>query len=229
MKLCVRAHVSVFLRHFRFWIGIFKVPRWIRLKFLVSKHPWKSRIGPLQLILASKRYVSSFGGFLGQRCRNFIVWSKIFQCKPASVLKQRRGRQRAMPTCCRWWRRVSCQTQAPPPSPAWSNSAISPPGNCFPTARQHLLSQTVLPRIDQVSWGGGQWWPTAKERQPIPSWLSDHHSENKSIMDWYGMKSISECSGRITNTHAEWVARSLHWFGLVWCERCKDWAGGMCN
>ena len=35
---------------------------WIGLKILIQKHPWKSKIGLLQTILAAKRYVSFFLG-----------------------------------------------------------------------------------------------------------------------------------------------------------------------
>ena len=49
-----------FLSHFRFWKGICKVASWIGLEILVPKHPWKSKIRPLQPILAAKRYVSFF-------------------------------------------------------------------------------------------------------------------------------------------------------------------------
>ena len=46
------------LSHLRFWKGICKVASWIGLKILIPKHPWKSKIGLLQTILAAKRYVS---------------------------------------------------------------------------------------------------------------------------------------------------------------------------
>ena len=49
-----------FFSHFRFWKGICKVASWIGLEILVPKHPWKSKIGPLQPILAAKQYVSFF-------------------------------------------------------------------------------------------------------------------------------------------------------------------------
>ena len=35
---------------------------WIGLEILIPKHPWKSKIGLLQTILAAKRYVSFFLG-----------------------------------------------------------------------------------------------------------------------------------------------------------------------
>ena len=35
--------------------GICKVASWIGLKILIPKHPWKSKIGLLQPILAAKR------------------------------------------------------------------------------------------------------------------------------------------------------------------------------
>ena len=47
---------------FPVWMGICKVPRCNRLKILVPKHLLKSKIGPIQLILASKRYVTFFLG-----------------------------------------------------------------------------------------------------------------------------------------------------------------------
>ena len=61
-KNCVRAHILAFLSHFRFWKGICKVASWIGLEILIRKHPWKSKIGLLQLILAAKRYVTFFLG-----------------------------------------------------------------------------------------------------------------------------------------------------------------------
>ena len=42
---------SMFLRHFRYLMGIIKVPRWFRHKILNRKHPWKSKIRPLEQIL----------------------------------------------------------------------------------------------------------------------------------------------------------------------------------
>ena len=51
-----------FLRPFWFWMGISKVTRWNGLEILVPKHLWKSKIGPLQQILDTKRYVSFFLG-----------------------------------------------------------------------------------------------------------------------------------------------------------------------
>ena len=50
------------LSHLRFWKGICEVAGWIGLKILIPKHPWKSKIGLLQTILAAKRYVSFFLG-----------------------------------------------------------------------------------------------------------------------------------------------------------------------
>ena len=35
---------------------------WIELEILIPKHPWKSKIGLLQPILAAKRYVTFFLG-----------------------------------------------------------------------------------------------------------------------------------------------------------------------
>ena len=35
-------------RHFRFSMGIIKVPRWFGHKILILKHPWKSKIWPLE-------------------------------------------------------------------------------------------------------------------------------------------------------------------------------------
>ena len=55
--------ITVFLAFFRpflFWKGICKVPRCNGLDILVPKHLWQSKIGPLQLILATNRYVSFF-------------------------------------------------------------------------------------------------------------------------------------------------------------------------
>ena len=51
-----------FLGPFLFWKGICKVPRCNKLKILVPKQLWKSKIGPLQLILATKHYVTFFLG-----------------------------------------------------------------------------------------------------------------------------------------------------------------------
>ena len=39
------------LRHFRFLMGMIQVSRWIGLEILILKHPWKSKIGPLEQIL----------------------------------------------------------------------------------------------------------------------------------------------------------------------------------
>ena len=50
------------LRPFLFCKRICKVPRCEWLKILVPKHLWKSKIGPLQLILATKHYVTFFFG-----------------------------------------------------------------------------------------------------------------------------------------------------------------------
>ena len=63
MKSCVRARVSAFLSHFKFRKGICKEASWIGLK-----------IGPLQPILAAKRYVSFFLGHpvKGTYCRKFL-------------------------------------------------------------------------------------------------------------------------------------------------------------
>ena len=57
-KNYVRAHAI--LSHLRFWKGICKTASWIGLEILIPKHPWKSKIGLLQTILAAKRYVSFF-------------------------------------------------------------------------------------------------------------------------------------------------------------------------
>ena len=40
-----------FLRHFRFLMSIIKVPRWFEHEILILKHPWKSKIQPLEQIL----------------------------------------------------------------------------------------------------------------------------------------------------------------------------------
>ena len=40
----------------QFWMGIWNVLRWNGLKILIPKHTWKSKIGPLKQIWASKRY-----------------------------------------------------------------------------------------------------------------------------------------------------------------------------
>ena len=42
---------SAFLRHFRYLMGIIKVPRWSGHEILIPKHPWKSKIRPLGQIL----------------------------------------------------------------------------------------------------------------------------------------------------------------------------------
>ena len=56
------AYNFAFLMPFLFWEGICTMPRCNRLKILVPKHQWKSRIRPLQLISATKRYVTLFLG-----------------------------------------------------------------------------------------------------------------------------------------------------------------------
>ena len=43
-------------------MGICKVASWIGLEILIPKHLWKSKIRPLQPILALKRYVPFFLG-----------------------------------------------------------------------------------------------------------------------------------------------------------------------
>ena len=46
---------------------------WIGLEILIPKHPWKSKIGLLQPILAAKRYVTFFLGH-PVVVRNTSVW-----------------------------------------------------------------------------------------------------------------------------------------------------------
>ena len=58
----IQSSVLAFSSHFRFWKGICKVASWIGLEILVPNHPWKSKIGPLQPILAAKCYVSFLMG-----------------------------------------------------------------------------------------------------------------------------------------------------------------------
>ena len=71
-----------FLSHFRFWKGICKVARWIGLEILVPKHPWKSKIEPLQPILPAKRYVSFFLGHPVQTLALLIgYYCHATQCK----------------------------------------------------------------------------------------------------------------------------------------------------
>ena len=65
-KNCVRARAI--LSHLRFWKGICKVASWIGLEILIPKHPWKSKIGLLQPILAAKRYVTFFLGHPVYHC-----------------------------------------------------------------------------------------------------------------------------------------------------------------
>ena len=65
---CVRARV---FEPFQIMKGYLKVASWIGLEILVPKHPWKSKIGPLQPILAAKRYVSFF---LGHPVHFRYVW-----------------------------------------------------------------------------------------------------------------------------------------------------------
>ena len=57
----VRARAHGF-EPFQILKGIFKVASWIGLEILIPKHPWKSKIGLLQPILAAKRYVTFFLG-----------------------------------------------------------------------------------------------------------------------------------------------------------------------
>ena len=59
-----------FLRPFLFCKGICKVPRCNGLKILAPKHLWKSKIGALQLIWATKRYVTFF---LGHPVHYFVI------------------------------------------------------------------------------------------------------------------------------------------------------------
>ena len=47
---------AAFLIHFKFLMGIIKVPRWFGDKILILKHPWKSKIRPMEQILGWNRY-----------------------------------------------------------------------------------------------------------------------------------------------------------------------------
>ena len=51
---------SAFLRHFRFLMGIIKVPRWFRHKILFLKHPFKSKTRPLEQIFWLKSLLDIF-------------------------------------------------------------------------------------------------------------------------------------------------------------------------
>ena len=62
---------------FFFWMGICKVPRCNGLEILVPKHLWKSKIGPLQLILATKRYVTFFWVTLCNICITISLSNNI--------------------------------------------------------------------------------------------------------------------------------------------------------
>ena len=71
-KNCVRTRGI--LSHLRFWKGICKMASWIGLEILIPQHPWKSKIGLLQTILAAKRYVSFF---LGHPVETFWTTQKL--------------------------------------------------------------------------------------------------------------------------------------------------------
>ena len=50
-SIVMSAHAFlVFLGHLIFWMGMFKVFRWNGLEILITKHMWKSIIGPLEQI-----------------------------------------------------------------------------------------------------------------------------------------------------------------------------------
>ena len=50
-SIVMSAHAFlVFLGHLIFWMGMFKVFSWNGLEILISKHMWKSIIGPLEQI-----------------------------------------------------------------------------------------------------------------------------------------------------------------------------------
>ena len=70
----IQSSVLAFLSPFRFWKGICKVASWIGLEILVPNHPWKSKIGPLQPILAAKCYVSFFWVTLYQYHIKITFW-----------------------------------------------------------------------------------------------------------------------------------------------------------
>ena len=55
---------------------------WIGLEILIPKHPWKSKIGLLQTILAAKRYVSFFWVTL-----YMIIQGDFFHWYPPKKLK----------------------------------------------------------------------------------------------------------------------------------------------
>ena len=84
---CARA----FLRPFWFWMGISKVTRWNGLEILVPKHLWKSKIGPLQQILDTKRYVSFF---LGHPVYNVFTFCVL---KAGSAIDVNKFRCRGLP------------------------------------------------------------------------------------------------------------------------------------
>ena len=65
MEHCVSSYAFLaFLRHFRFWMDIVKVAKWIRLEILNPKHMRESKIGLLEQIWASKRRQTFFWGTL---------------------------------------------------------------------------------------------------------------------------------------------------------------------
>ena len=66
-----------FLGHFKFWMGIWNVLRCNGLEILNPKHMWKSENGPLQPILATKRYVTFFWATLYIRKQSFEL---SFRC-----------------------------------------------------------------------------------------------------------------------------------------------------
>ena len=72
-------------------MGICQLLRCNGLEILVPKHPWKSTIGPLQLILATKRYISFFLGHpvvcvlyvcAYQYCRFVYIMQSKMDCTP---------------------------------------------------------------------------------------------------------------------------------------------------
>ena len=50
-RISVYAIFLGFFTHFRYFMGTMKVPRWFGHKILILKHPWKSKVRPLEQIL----------------------------------------------------------------------------------------------------------------------------------------------------------------------------------
>ena len=71
----------VSLGHFIFWMGMFKVFRWNRLKTLIPKHMWKSIIGPIFFGKPCIWFILDLISFNGIPCKYFVTTLGQNMCK----------------------------------------------------------------------------------------------------------------------------------------------------